>query len=245
MANNEQGPVELITAAGLIRYRVVRSARRKKTIEIRVDAEQGVTVSAPVRASRAEIERLVQARSGWIVERLATIAAIAKPSLASGSLVAYRGRTLELTVRTSKRRRAAVRHHEGALTVEVPAELGVDAAEERVRETLQKWYAARALEHVEEAVSRWAPNLGVTPAGVRIVNPKHRWGSCSPTGVLRFNWRLALAEPELLEYVVVHELAHLRHMNHSKEYWAFVAGAIPEHASLRKRLRELGPSLSL
>ncbi len=74
MANNEQGPVELITAAGLIRYRVVRSARRKKTIQLRLDPEQGVTVTAPVRASRAEIEGLVQARSGWIVERLGTLA---------------------------------------------------------------------------------------------------------------------------------------------------------------------------
>ena len=245
MANSEQGPVELITAAGLIRYTVRRSARRKKTIEIRVDPEHGVMVSAPLRASRAEIERLVQARSGWIVERMTTGTAAPKPSLSSGSTVPYRGKTLDLTVQTSKRKRAGVHHNEASLTVEVPAGPAPAEAEDRVRETLQKWYAARTLEHVEEAVSQWAPKLGVTPAGVRVVNPKHRWGSCSPTGVLRFNWRLVLAEPELLEYVVVHELAHLRHMNHSKEFWEVVAGATPEHAWLRKRLRELGPSLSL
>lgn len=245
MAHSEQGPVELITAAGLIRYRVVRSARRKKTIQVRLDPENGVIVTAPERASRAEIEGLVQARSGWIVERLATLAAVPRQSLTSGSTVPFSGGTLLLTVRTSNRKRAHVRHNEGTLTIEVPKAAGPTGEEDLVRAALQKWYMARALEQVEESVSRWAPKLGVQPAGVRVANQKRRWGSCSPTGVLRFNWRLVLADPELLDYVVVHELAHLRHMNHSKEFWAVVATALPGHLPLRKRLRELEPTLSL
>lgn len=245
MAHSEQGPVELITAAGLVRYRVVRSARRRKTIQVRLDPEHGVVVTAPVRASRAEIEGLVQARSGWIVERLGILAAIPRQSLTSGSTVPFRGGTLALTVRTSSRKRAHVHHNEDTLTIEVPVGLHPTEAEDRVRAALQKWYMARALEHVEESVSRWAPKLGAQPAGVRVANQKRRWGSCSPTGVLRFNWRLVLADPELMDYVVVHELAHLRHMNHSKEFWEVVATAIPGHLPLRKRLRELEPTLSL
>lgn len=245
MANNEQGPVELITAAGLIRYRVVRSARRKRTIQLRLDPEHGVTVTAPVRASRAEIEGLVQARSGWIVERLGTLASVPRQSLRSGATVPFRGSTLLLTVHSSSQKRSHVRHNEGTLTIEIPAGPDPTEAEDRVRAALQKWYMTRALEHIQESVSRWAPKLGVQPAGIRVANQKRRWGSCSPTGVLRFNWRLVLADPELLDYVVVHELAHLRHMNHSKEFWAVVATAIPGHLPLRKQLRELEPTLSL
>jgi hypothetical protein len=78
-----------------------------------------------------------------------------------------------------------------------------------------------------------------------IRNQRRRWGSCSADGTLRFNWRLVMAPPAIIEYVVVHELAHLRVPNHSPAFWAEVARFIPDYKARRTALRQLGPSLSL
>ena len=82
-------------------------------------------------------------------------------------------------------------------------------------------------------------------SAVLVRDQRQRWGSCSPEGVLRFNWRIVMAPPALFDYVVIHELAHLRVRSHRAGYWALVAQAAPDHRVRRERLRALGPSLDL
>ena len=96
---------------------------------------------------------------------------------------------------------------------------------------------ARALVH--ERLANFAPFFGVSLKKVFIKNSRTRWGSCSSKGNLNFNYRLALIEPELVDYVVVHELCHLKHFNHSPLFWAEVARAVPNWKLLRKRLRTI------
>jgi len=96
---------------------------------------------------------------------------------------------------------------------------------------------ARAL--VLERLLHFAPLFGVSLKKVFIKNSRTRWGSCSSKGNLNFNYRLALIEPELVDYVVVHELCHLKHFNHSPLFWAEVARAVPHWKLLRKRLRTI------
>jgi predicted metal-dependent hydrolase len=103
---------------------------------------------------------------------------------------------------------------------------------------LERLYRDATTTAVGEAVGRLAPTIGATPARWAVRQQKRRWGSCSADGTLRFNWRLAMLPPDLVEYVVVHELCHLRHANHSPAFWAAVEGALPSAAGLRKRLRE-------
>jgi hypothetical protein len=91
--------------------------------------------------------------------------------------------------------------------------------------------------------SYWAPLLGVTFGRVRVKDQRSLWGSCSPNGDLNFNWRLTLAPPEILDYVVVHELAHRLEMNHSPRFWAHVARVCPEHKARRRWLRKNGRAL--
>ena len=97
---------------------------------------------------------------------------------------------------------------------------------------------ARAKEILPARVAHFAAIMGLSPAQVKISGAKTRWGSCSSKGSLNFSWRLMLAGDELIDYVVVHELAHLREMNHSPRFWAVVAQAMPDYQRRRKLLKE-------
>lgn len=91
--------------------------------------------------------------------------------------------------------------------------------------------------HFHARASLFAPRLGVAFGRVRVKNQRTLWGSCSPSGDLNFNWRLTLAPPEVLDYVVIHELAHRLEMNHSRRFWAHVERLCPEHRERRRWLR--------
>lgn len=108
------------------------------------------------------------------------------------------------------------------------------------------WYRGRAGERLPACVARWQPRLGRGPAPrVLIRDQRQRWGSCAPDGTLRFNWRAVMLEPSLIDYIVVHELAHLTVRNHSPEFWRIVSSAMPDAQHRRRRLREAGRSLPL
>lgn len=106
------------------------------------------------------------------------------------------------------------------------------------------WYRSRAADRLPTTVERWWPQFGAgeTPR-VLIRDQRQRWGSCAPDGTLRFNWRAMMLRPALIKYIVVHELAHLTHKNHSPDFWAFDARAMPDAQHRRQRLREAGRSL--
>ena len=110
---------------------------------------------------------------------------------------------------------------------------------------LEAIYRKAAREYFPKRVSHYARMLGVTYGKISIRDQKTRWGSCSSEGNLSFNWRLILAPPDVLDYVVIHELCHRKEMNHSKEFWALVESLMPEYKERRKWLRENGNNLTL
>ena len=214
---------------------VVRSARRKRTIAIRV-ADGVVTVRAPVRTPSPEIEDLLRQRSAWINDRLARDAARPGPRrFAGGERLPYLGSEIVVCRCAPERKRA---------TVDLDGDvLHVSSGEGRVRDAVVCWYRSRAAVVFGEAVARWSAACGLAPRSVLVRDQKHRWGSCGPDGTIRLNWRLVMAEQRVIEYVVVHELAHLRHKNHGPEFWAEVAGLVPDHRVWRRRLRAVGSGL--
>ena len=111
---------------------------------------------------------------------------------------------------------------------------------------ISAWYRARAEEHVRASVERWRSKFGVSVMPpVLIGNQRSFWGSCSPDGTLRFSWRTMMLEPALIDYIVVHELAHLEVMNHSKAFWAVVSKVMPDALQRRRRLREAARGIPL
>ena len=113
------------------------------------------------------------------------------------------------------------------------------------RQGLERRYRQAAKEYIPRRVDYYAQHLGVTYERIRIAEQKTRWGSCSSKGTLSFNWKLMLAPPKVLDYVVVHELCHLKEMNHSSRFWKLVEEIIPDYKEYRKWLKDNGNTLQL
>ena len=113
------------------------------------------------------------------------------------------------------------------------------------KDALENRYKEAAREYIPKRVSYYQPIVGGSYTRITIRSQKTRWGSCSAKGTLSFNWRLMLAPPAILDYVVVHELCHLTHMNHSPAFWQTVEKAFPDYKNARKWLRDHGNELVL
>ncbi len=229
-----------------IEYTVRRSSRRKKTVEISISGG-AVVVASPMRTPNAEIQAIVRKRSGWILTRLEALPeGYNPPQFVSGEMLPYLGRELELAVEETPARRASVQMDGQSLRIKAPECLTEDERRERVYAALVAWYKERAAEFLENSVSRWLPVMGRSEKPPILVRGQRaRWGSCSADGTLRFSWRLAMVAPELIDSVVVHELAHLDVMNHSRAFWEVVLRALPDAREKRKRLNETGRRLPL
>ena len=155
-------------------------------------------------------------------------------------------RSDRLVVEPTNARSLAVRFDHWRFWIAVPDKLDDSERSERIRRAVVAWYRTRAAERLPATVERWWPQLGNGNAPpVLIRDQRQRWGSCAPDGTLRPNWRAMMLQPALIEYIVVHELAHLTHKNHSPEFWALVAKAMPDAQHRRRRLREAGRLLPL
>ncbi len=221
-----------VTADGQeIVYELVRTARR--SVECRVNAE-GVRVFAPKRAPTAMIDAFVASRAMWIAEALARLqsreaARKAEAGPADGSLLTVYGEEKRVEVRPGGK--ARVLDEGPALAV-----YGTDGTDEAVQEVLKAFLKERAREVLSGRVALYAEEMGCQPARITIREQRTRWGSCSSEGNLNFNWKLILTPPRALDYVVIHELCHMKEFNHSPAFWAQVERRMPDYRRWKKAL---------
>ena len=229
-----------------IEYEVRRSRRRKKTVEISLNGG-GVRVAVPWKMSNDEVRDIVLKRAPWILKHMAEEQdATPARRFVSGEALSYMGRNVSLVVEPADVRSTVVRFDHWRLLVSVPRDLAGDDRNEEIRLGIVEWYQARAMARLSEYVDRWWGRLGKgNKSRILIGDQKRRWGSCAADGTLRFNWRVMMLQPSLIEYVVVHELAHLTHLNHSADYWALVSSVMPDVNQRRQRIRETGRTLPM
>ena len=229
-----------------IEYEIRRSPRRKKTVQIAMEGG-GVRVVAPSALPDGELRAIVRKRAPWIIGHAAGSLSEAAPKrFVSGETLPYLGRNVRLIVAQADLPSPEVRFAHWRFQIAVPARADDSERREGIRRALVKWYRARAAERLPTGVDRWWPKLGwEEKPRVLIRDQRRRWGSCAPDGTLRFNWRAMMLEPALIEYVVVHELAHLTVKEHSPSFWELVSRALPDAQRRRKRLREAGRTLPL
>lgn len=230
----------------VVSYSLTRSKRRKKTVGIRV-VKGGVEVAAPARTTIREIEGILRKRGGWILESMESVSQL-PPScrLETGDSLPILGREVALVVEASGVRRATASSEGGKLQVILPLTVTDGERWELARNAVAGWYREQLETYLQESVARWLPVMG-RPEMPRVLvrDQRSRWGSCSSDGTLRFSWRLGMLDPELIDSVVVHELAHLEVMNHSPAFWEVVLRAMPDARQRRKRLNEAGRLLPL
>lgn len=231
-----------------IPYRMETSNR--KTISIRVNHE-GIIVRAPKTLSRRKIEELVETKANWISEKYHEMKAV-KPLIQptdyrEGSRLLYRGGEIILKYREGSK--YGVKDGEGKVWIEQD-QLNValtDFSVGAIQNVLEQWYRHEARQRIEERVFYYCNRFefGKRVNRIFIKDQKSRWGSCSSKCNLNFNYRLIMAPDEVLDYVIIHELCHLKHMNHSVDFWNAVEEIMPNYKTYRTWLRKYGGSLHL
>ena len=227
----------------VVRYTLVRSTRRTKTVEVQIDGRRHIRVAAPAAASTEKIQRLLRARSRWLIPRLKRDDEPVTPhEYVNGETFLYLGRQARLRISGAKPdEESSVRLSRGRFEVRIRPALRAGVERRRVREALQDWYRFRAQAKLAERVQIVAVELGVEPSRVLVRDQAGRWGSCNKDGVLRFNWRIISAPLSVVDYVVVHELAHLAgHKHHAAPFWSMLARLLPDYEDRRAALRTRG-----
>jgi predicted metal-dependent hydrolase len=231
-----------------IQYEITRSQRRRRTVEVSLDGTGSVRVAAPMRVSLRSIEDFLLRRRGWLTRQLAAQALRADQSVrqyGSGEAVRFLGERLALLIRESTNGTMGhVRALIGAIEVSVGPATDADRRS-AVIAALECWYRSEAEAELRRRVAHYTPLVHAPPVTIKIGSQKHLWGSCSPKGALRFNWRLIMAPPPVVDYVVVHELCHLRHPHHQKPFWDAVGAVLPDYRERRAQLRRDGDSYRL
>ena len=235
-----------------ISYVLQRSRRRRRTIQLQTDPKSGFKLMVPHTMSEMEIEDFLLKRSKWILKHRADQESIENAvDWSIGGAAAYRGKTVELVVQERGSGDpgrdlppTVARSLEGdQVAVTLPPNMNGECRSDLVRELITSWYRQEAMDHLTTRVAEFGNLMGVKPRRLKLSDAKRRWGSCSAKQSINLNWRLIMLDDSLIDYVVVHELAHLVELNHSADFWRIVEGVLPDHRDLRKRLREHSPSL--
>ena len=230
-----------------VAYTIVKT--RRKTIGITVDMNGEVKVSAPLRISEKQIREIVQEKAGWIIkkvnEAIERNSNIVPRQFVSGEKFLYLGEEYTLEVVEKDSGKAKVLMQEDTMTVYISRGLSGESRKQAIKEAIMKWYRRRFAEVAKERIDKYSLQLKVAPCRVMIKNQKTRWGSCSKKGNINLNWRLIMAPLHVIDYVVVHELCHLKVMNHSKDFWSLVESIQPNYSECRKWLKVNGSRLGL
>ncbi|HEX5338317.1 MAG TPA: SprT family zinc-dependent metalloprotease [Gallionella sp.] len=215
-----------------ITYTLKRSGKRR-SIGLRID-DRGLTVSMPLRASESWLHSVLQEKAHWVVEKLDGWQQ-RKPQETcwqDGEPIPWLGEQLVLRVQPSLFAAPAQRRGDDLWVFVADSR---DAA--KIECAVMLWYQQEARELYAQRVAHYAPLLNAAPREVKLSTAKTQWGCCTARGTVRLNLQLIKLPLRLIDYVVVHELSHLREMNHSAAFWRVVASACPDYAKLRRELK--------
>lgn len=217
-----------------IEYTVIRSARRR-TAAIKIN--HGVTeVRVPTWVSDGWVRDWVESRRSWIEknqQRLQDELSSSCLKIEQGGVLPYRGGLLYVFWKIGGRAEVNKQGEQLLITLSSRSK---KSELEQVKGLLQRWYKTAAEVYLQERVVLWSDVMGLYPNSMKIKGYRRRWGSCSSERDVSFNWRLIFADEALVDYVVIHELAHIQHMNHSADFWAVVLEYSPQFKALKKEL---------
>ena len=211
--------------------RIIRSKRR--TVALIVEHDGSVTVRAPMRLSDSTIQEFAEKHIQWVEKKKTEMRAVTPPQpkqYQPDETFLFLGKEYALEVVSTQRQKLIL---DDRFQI---AESALGNAEL----VFQKWYRQQASHFIPERVKFFAELHQLQYEKIKITSARTRWGSCSPKNTLSFSWRLMLTPPEVIDYVIIHELAHTVHHNHSKRFWSLVEKFLPDYKARRKQLRQYG-----
>ena len=222
-------------------YQLIRSRRRKKTLAIQVTKDGAVTLFVPYRTPKKEADGFFREKEDWIRKQLVRLRERAdarrEKNFVPGEKFLYHGEEYPLATGARDGRDHLVLL-DGAFILRSD---NFDGA----RELFVDWYRNRALTELAERVRHYSARTDLRPRRITVTDARTRYGSCSAADRLSFSWRIIMAPLSVIDYIILHELAHIKVKNHSPLYWEFLATICPDWKDQRKWLKENGHRLSL
>ncbi|NLZ47495.1 MAG: M48 family metallopeptidase [Clostridiales bacterium] len=231
----------------IIQYNVIKSKR--KTIELSINDKKEIVIKAPINCSNEYINKFLKDKQKWITERLDVIekrlSSRVYLEFKTGERLLYLGKSYPLVVEYDKGNRIGAGFDKGEFRLVLPHYLEGEPRKEAAKKIIIDLYKKMAKSLLKERTEFYSKLIGVTVNRVFIKGQKTLWGSCSSKNNINYNWKLIMAPLEVLDYVVVHELCHIIHRNHSNAYWQEVEKYMPDYKKRIKWLKEYGFSLQL
>lgn len=226
----------------------IRIRRSLKAKRLRLAVKPGlIELVIPRGATEAQAMAFLSRHRSWAENKLKEFdrkaAQFPTPSsFVDASTLPWRGRELPLLIKDSPGARVRVAVNDGAVSISLPGRLK-ENREEIAKRAFYAWTRQWLRKEAGVLIARHAPMFDLRPREIRVKSMKTRWGSCGPRNDINLNWLLALAPESVLEYVVVHELCHIRERNHSSSFWSLVARHLPDYERERRWLRAHGAEL--
>jgi predicted metal-dependent hydrolase len=230
-------------------YRIRRSQRASRA---RIVVKPGlVEIVAPFGISEQRLHQFVHDKQQWIDNALKKMIIVGSEEnrfvpleFSTGAYLSYQGKPYVITVKPSPLKRVKIEFNSG-FVIFLPNSLPITEQTDSIKQALIRWYKQQTKSAVEKFVQNHATKNNLKPKSITIKTQKSRWGSCGIHNDISINWLLMLAPPEVLEYVVVHELCHIQVKNHSSQFWAVVAAHLPDYQIRRGWLKKHGRMLML
>jgi predicted metal-dependent hydrolase len=226
-----------------IAYEIVRS--RRKTADIVIERDGRVLVRAPGNVADDQIADIVEAKRYWIYKNLAEWRDLNATRLVreyrNGEGFLYLGRSYRLSFVADQKDFVLLKDGRFCLCRELADRGDIAGAQAAFRD----YYIARGHDRISKRVRYFAPKVGVQFTGINVRELGHRWASCSPAGRLAFHWKCMMAPPTIIDYIVVHELCHLHHLDHTDAFWNEVDKVMPAYRERKEWLRVHGAGLTV
>jgi predicted metal-dependent hydrolase len=224
-----------------LNYHLIRSKKRRKTISLHIKEDGKIVIYAPYRASKGEMENFLEKNQSWIIKKLAekerSIRKTEKRFL-PGEEFLFLGESYPLEFEDTNDKEKPLRLSFGKFLLDKD-HVG------KARDLFIRWYKKEAEEKLGERTRYYSNKLQLFPRGVRITSAKHRWGSCSADNRLFLSWRIIMTSLSIIDYILIHELVHIKEKNHSRRFWNHIESIIPDYRKRRLWLKENGHSLWL
>jgi len=231
---------EYIEGNGFI-AEIIRTSRIKSA-DVRVE-DGAVSIVVPKSLAHDRISKILKDKKQWIREKIVLhreALPVSAKEYISGESFSYLGRNYRLKLNRGKH--TPVKLVQGRLVVTMP---NGKNEPHMTRNALIRWFKHNAERKLKEKVERYAPIIGVAPKAIGIKSFKSRWGSCSATGKIDFNWKIITAPNRIVDYVVVHELCHLKHHDHSAKFWKEVEQVVADYRSCKDWLKQHADTLNI
>lgn len=223
----------------LLSYQLIRSRKRRRTISLHIKEDGKIVVYAPYSTLKCEIEKFIKEKRSWIVEKISEKERSireAEKAFLPGEKFLYLGELYPLEIGDNNHKKNPLKLSFGKFI------LDKDYIEE-AKDLFIQWYKGEAKEKIVGRVNYHSNRLQLFPKGTKITSAKYRWGSCSRDNRLSFSWRIIMAPLSIIDYILIHELVHIKEKNHSKRFWSYLESILPDYRKNRLWLKKNGNAL--